>query len=131
MSTRSAIGYVDNKNVIRAVYCHFDGYPEGVGKVLYNFYNYNEMKELVSLGDLSQLGKYIGEKHNFNNCPEDTCNFYGRDREEDDVSSKKFYTLREFIEHYEGMWCEYFYILDNHVWFVCHDGNTKQLKEFM
>ena len=131
MSTRSAIGYIDDKNVIHAVYCHFDGYPKGVGKILYNYYNYNETKELVSLGDLSQLGKYIGEKHNFDNCPPDTCNFYGRDREEDDVSSKKFYTLNEFIDYFEDLWCEYLYLLDNHVWFVCHNGNINKLKEFM
>lgn len=36
MSTRSAIGQVINKEegIIRAVYCHFDGYPSGVGQTL-------------------------------------------------------------------------------------------------
>ena len=34
MSTRSYIGVEDASGAVRAVYCHTDGYPEGVGSVL-------------------------------------------------------------------------------------------------
>lgn len=129
MSTRSAIGYVDDKNVIRAVYCHFDGYPKGVGKILFEHYFLEKIKELVSLGDLSELGKYIGEKHDFNDCPKDTCNFYSRDREEKNVEYKMFYLLNDFINYFDKMGCEYLYILDDSKWFVYHNETMRLLKE--
>ena len=34
MSTRSYIGKKHNDDTFTAIYCHFDGYPEGVGQTL-------------------------------------------------------------------------------------------------
>lgn len=67
MSTRSAIilknlttpGYT-------GVYCHSDGYPEGVGAMLLAHYtDPRKVEAIVALGDLSVLGEEIGEKHDF------------------------------------------------------------------
>lgn len=61
MSTRSNIGYKikDGKKEgqYAFVYCHFDGYLEGVGERLKNEYNsYDEIVELVQGGDMSFPG---------------------------------------------------------------------------
>ena len=37
-ATRSMIGIEQPNGKIVAVYCHYDGYPEGVGKMLKKFY---------------------------------------------------------------------------------------------
>ena len=51
----------------RAVYCHFDGYPEHTGELLNNNYNSKDKaNELVDNGDMSQLGHSIA-----------TTRFYG------------------------------------------------------
>jgi len=55
MGTRSFIAIKDN-DTIKGVYCHWDGYPEGVGAVLNEHYNDAERaKELISKGDMSSL----------------------------------------------------------------------------
>ena len=90
MSTRSRIGIVRGDKV-ESIYCHFDGYPEGVGATLAEHWTTTEEVEaLMSLGDLSALGVIIGEKHSFE-TPEggrpgdegQWCLAYGRDRGEE------------------------------------------------
>ena len=81
-----------NKNST-GIYCHSDGYSENAGLILYKFYNTKEsVEDLLSLGDLSRLGFYIGEKMDFNENFTDyeyykehayQCVAYCRDREED------------------------------------------------
>lgn len=55
MGTRSNIGYKDKKSgKYHYVYCHWDGYYEGVGNDLLNGFNsYSKAKELVDGGDMS------------------------------------------------------------------------------
>lgn len=55
MATRSNIN-VKVGDVYHTIYCHFDGYPEGVGKTLVLNYNSQELAEkLVSFGDMSSI----------------------------------------------------------------------------
>ncbi len=57
MSTRSRIGIDKGDGVIRSIYCHFDGYPEGVGAVLRDHYRLvTKADKLIRLGDISTLG---------------------------------------------------------------------------
>jgi len=59
MSTRSRIGIVNKDGTVRSIYCHFDGYPEGVGETLRKHYNTPEkINELLDLGDISTLGEF-------------------------------------------------------------------------
>lgn len=59
MSTRSRIGYFKN-GLIKSVYCHFDGYPEGVGYTLLDHYqDLRKVMSLVSLGSISCLGESV------------------------------------------------------------------------
>ena len=57
MATRSAIGIRMDDGKIFSCYCHWDGYPSGVGAVLSQYYKTEEkIKSLISLGDMSSLG---------------------------------------------------------------------------
>jgi hypothetical protein len=72
MSTRSYIGRLTEDKQVFFVYCHFDGYPSGVGRILREYYYRPEdVSNLLSFGNISSLATVI----------EDTI-FYGRDRKE-------------------------------------------------
>tara|TARA_B100001094_G_C18111397_1_gene761382 strand:+ start:207 stop:569 length:363 start_codon:yes stop_codon:yes gene_type:complete len=42
-------------NSVRSIYCHYDGYPEGVGQTLLNHYGEKELDKLLDLGGISSL----------------------------------------------------------------------------
>ena len=121
--TRSAIGVVTGDGSIRAVYCHYDGYLDGVGKTLLeNYKDFESIMDLVSFGDMSSLGTSIGEKHDFNRInisaeekerTKDWCMFYNRDRGESDVSFGTFQNEEDFFDHYIGCGCEYLYLFEH------------------
>jgi len=57
MATRSNIGIKEKDGVVWTHYCHWDGYPAGVGKMLRNHYTTEaQVRELLALGPLSSLG---------------------------------------------------------------------------
>lgn len=63
MSTRSRIGMIQKDGSVKSIYCHFDGYPEGVGAVLKKHYtNPEKVEELLELGDISVLGTFYDEE---------------------------------------------------------------------
>ena len=69
MSTHAAIGYLENERA-HYVYCHSDGYPSYLGRMLLKYYNTEKLaKELVQFGDLSMVRERVapnpGEKHSF------------------------------------------------------------------
>ena len=60
MSTRCLIA-IDQPESVRAIYCHHDGYPDGVGNILFKHYrDRNKVQSLINLGGLSSLGAKIG-----------------------------------------------------------------------
>ena len=60
MATRSRIGIENENGTISSIYCHFDGYPEGVGATLNKCYtDIDVVKSLIELGDISSLGDDI------------------------------------------------------------------------
>lgn len=72
MSTRSAIILKQSDGSFAGIYCHFDGYVEGVGAELNKHYQDRaKVAELISNGDASCIGADIG-----------SCEFYARDRGE-------------------------------------------------
>lgn len=137
MGTRSFIG-VMHGDVCKVVYCHWDGYLEHNGKILFENYDSPKANHLVSLGNLSSLGPYIGEKHEFDSpyvygTPEDRawrevkstmCTFYGRDRGEADMEFKTYTPFTALVDAFEGSWCEYCYIMKDGVWYMFNSGNT-------
>jgi len=63
MSTRSRIGIENDDGTITSIYVHSDGYLGGVGAVLADYYGgEREVRGLLELGNLSELGQEIGDK---------------------------------------------------------------------
>ena len=125
MSTNSVIGVMHGDNC-KAVYCHSDGYLSYNGQVLLDNYDSAKANHLVSLGDMSVLGKVIGEKIDFNACMEydenniaKQCRFYGRDRGESDVEFTSVSSFAQLCEHFGS---EYYYIMKDGVWYVSIGG---------
>ena len=60
MSTRSAIAIVHDDGTVTSIYCHHDGYPSYMLNMLKDNYSEEEkVKELINLGDLSSVEKYL------------------------------------------------------------------------
>lgn len=60
MSTRSFIGIKEPDGKVRGIYCHYDGYPEGVGRTLTeNYTDPTKTFNLLGLGDISSLGETL------------------------------------------------------------------------
>lgn len=152
MATRSAIA-VMHGNRAKAIYCHWDGYPEHNGYILQNCYDSVKANKLVSMGDLSSLGADIGEQHDFGRMMDDSmytdiggnvacskdCTFYTRDRGEENATFKSFDSYEAFLDYYTGSGCEYFYIMKDGVWYysswkdktlkVLADANLTRMEE--
>ena len=128
MGTRSRIG-VMHGDIVKSVYCHWDGYLAYNGKILQEHYNSAKANELVSLGDLSSLQPEIGEVHPFGYHGTDMsneeynakfgkmCTFYGRDRGETGTEFKVSHTFAEFLEQCDNCGAEYYYINRDGVWY--------------
>lgn len=132
MSTRSAIG-VMHGDKCKAIYSHSDGYISYVGKVLLENYDSAKANHLVAMGDMSMLGKEIGEKINFDDRMvyegdniATQCRFYGRDRGETGIEFKTFFNDQEL---FEGIDAEYFYVMKDGVWFVSEGAEWTLLSE--
>jgi hypothetical protein len=113
MSTRSYIGVRNTDDSVSYIYCHFDGYPEHNGEILVEHYkSINKVNELLKLGDLSVLGKFIGEKQDFNKRVKDMCLAYGRDRGESNTEVKSL-PFSELIKTHD---VDYVYVFDGDYW---------------
>ena len=128
MGTRSRIG-VMHGDLVKSVYCHWDGYLAHNGQILAEYYDSAKANHLVALGDLSSLRPQIGEKHDFSHFGTDMtqeeytekfgdmCTFYGRDRGETGTDFKVDHTFKEFLERCDGCCAEYYYIMKDGVWY--------------
>lgn len=111
------IGVMRENGKIEGIYCHHDGYPDYVGRILKESYtDIEKINELMKLGDLSVLGPEIGEKHKFEDayCYEG-CTAYGRDRGETGIESQ-MYSVKEFSETNKTRWAEYTYVWQDGEW---------------
>jgi hypothetical protein len=130
MGTRSRIG-VMHGDVVKSVYCHWDGYLEHNGQILLEHYDSAKANNLVALGDLSSLGTVIGEKRPFSphGSEEDRvayeaadkagwCLFYGRDRGETGTEWQVAHTFEQFYDQCDGCGAEFYYIMKDGVWYV-------------
>ena len=119
MATRSTIAMRLEDGSVRSVYCHFDGYPDGVGATLREHYtNTAKIEQLLDLGDLSVLDVEIGEKVDFNGRPEGQCLFYGRDRGETGINARTHADENEWLGYRKGNACEYGYLWNGAWWVV-------------
>ena len=111
MATRSTIAVRTPEGTIRSIYCHWDGYPAGVGQTLNVHYNDpTKIEQLISFGDLSSLHAEIGTANDFGNPDEGICLFYGRDRGETGIDAVTHDTVDEWIAYRNDQGCEYGYL---------------------
>lgn len=140
MSTRSAIG-IKHGDRIKAIYCHYDGYTEHVGRALHTYYQSSpKVNGLIAQGDMSSIGADIGEKHAFNDRSEyidewiaTQCTFYGRDRGEENTGFRSFANETDFLSYYDGCGAEFYYLYDHGVWYVSenYQNNFRPLHEVL
>ena len=134
MGTRSTIALEYADGTVEQVYCHWDGYLSHNGAILQEHYSDPfKLRDLIDQGDISSLGKEIGEKHAFSQfelraeevqaykeLTENWTTFYARDRGETDVSAKKFVDYENYVRCHQ--YEEFEYILrqvdGRAVWFV-------------
>lgn len=118
MSTRSFIGTYNDDDTITAIYCHFDGYPEGVGRTLLDHWtDPAKVQALMALGNLSSLGSELGEAHDFDDRTHPTwCLAYGRDRGEEGQEAKTYANRNEFLNAAHESWAEYAYLYHSNGW---------------
>lgn len=141
MATRSAIGIVKG-NSVRSIYCHNDGYVEGVGFILNRSYkDVNKVDKLINLGSISRLGNKLESEgeHTFSNPEYDVTVAYGRDRGETGVGyrelkTNKTMTLKQVMQGVGGQHfgTEYIYLYfpQNNKWVVFYydeNGSAKLL----
>jgi len=125
MGTRSYIGKKMADGKIRAIYCHWDGYPSHNGAILLRAYqDATKVDQLLDLGSLSVLGDEIGEKHDFDSDqPKSRCTAYGRDRGEDDVDAIVYDDERAFVKGANESGAEFVYLFVDGEWRVgVYDG---------
>ncbi len=126
MATRSRIAIALKDGSFESVYCHFDGYPEGVGKTLLEHWTELEkIDELIGLGNISILGEEIGDKHPFNahNSSEQYSKmtlFYGRDREEKNIECWSDPSYQALVERSHNCGAEYLYVFQNDRWHIAN-----------
>jgi len=130
MSTNSRIGYEMSNGSVRSIYAHWDGYPAGVGyTVVENYSDYDKIKELVELGDVSIVDDRVGVKCDFDDrdsIPEGQCVFYGRDRGETGVDARTSESIDEFIDIVGDAGEEYGYVYTTDGLWVMYDRYGKK-----
>lgn len=98
---------------VRSVYCHHDGYLEGVGRTLLDHYtDPDKIDSLLALGDLSSLGddpETPGE-----------CIAYMRDHGETDCPATESINLDDALAIDTSQ--EFYYVWENGSWSVWSDG---------
>ena len=143
MGTRSTIALEYADGTVEQVYCHWDGYLAHNGQMLQEHYsNPFILRDLIDLGDISSLRPTVGTKHAFSKLEVpmdgeaydklygDMTTFYGRDRDEEGTSAKKFASYEDYLLNHQ--YEEYEYILRSvhgeAVWFVAdHSEDFKPL----
>lgn len=107
MSTHSMIGRVTVDGTVRAIYCHFDGYPQHHIPRLVKYWNDDaKVRTLIGKGDLETL--------------DSTCEVL------DPVVSARRYASRAFFM-LEGFHtgADYLYLWDGTGWLVCDRGQSE------
>jgi len=123
MGTRSRVG-VQHGDVIKSVYCHYDGYLDYTGEILDKHYDSTLANALVARGDNSGVKETLEE-----------INFYD-DREPKGDAVQNFlestpwqiaHSFEEFLDQVHGCGGEYYYIMKDGVWSAGAVYNTTGL----
>ena len=116
MSTNSLVGYLNEDGTVVTSYVHYDGYATGVGEMLLENYNSEELaRELATtLGYASSLSETVAKSHE------------GRANSDEPEVYEDYHEFEEHIR--ECTYLEYVYVWDCHSdkWLVASWENTKK-----
>ena len=105
---------MDDSRVMH-VYCHWDGYPTGVGATLKQSYKErSKVLELIRHGDISTLQPAINPvgRHNFHRPEQGVTVFFGRDRlPNTDIHVPKISLITDYPPILQGS-ADYAYMYD-------------------
>ena len=113
MSTRSNIALVKKGGAVEAIYCHQNGYPEGVGQTLAKCYGEEEeVAAMLDLGAISLLRDTL-----------ETCVFYHRDfggeNTAENTRAERYPSLAECVEAQDSdVFTEWLYLFADDRWWV-------------
>ena len=115
MSTRSRIAIENQNGSVTSIYCHFDGYISGVGKLLKEYYTTQaKVEALIELGDISSLDM----------TPSSTI-AYHRDRNED-LHKTSYLCVEDLFNLGFQSGEEYVYCFTkNNIWLVNEVGSNQ------
>ena len=118
MSTRSRIAIENQDGSVTSIYCHHDGYTDGVGKMLEKWYTTQaKVEALIELGDISSLDM----------TPMSTV-AYHRDQNED-FKQTKFDDVEQLYTEGFGSSIEYIYCYTKSgQWLVSDDPPVMELE---
>lgn len=108
MATRSFIAMWDEfSDEYSAIYCHWDGYPLGVGVTLRDYFTrVADVHSLLELGGVSTLKEGFGETAT-------EGNLFNEEK-------KNFTSFNEMVGYYRGCGCEFGYVYLDGKW-LCYD----------
>jgi hypothetical protein len=117
MGTRSCIGIQKENEQVDWVYCHWDGYPDGVGKTLFDCYNDPEITEfLIQQGSMSSLHETIEE-----------CEFHYRSKDKyPDIGHS--ISTQGYLNDAVDIGAEYIYLLRKDGWVYYTGGSSGETK---
>jgi phosphoribosyl-AMP cyclohydrolase len=106
MGTRSRVGIMHG-DVVKSVYCHYDGYLSCTGQILQQHYDSVKTNRLVRRGDNSGIHEEIED-----------MNFYNEHDEDKELAWQVAHSLEEYIEQTHNCGGEYYYVMKDGVWYV-------------
>ncbi len=143
MATRSFIITTNPKGDCSGIYCHWDGYPSWVGRILSEHYTTpGRVRQLIRLGDLSSLGERVTPigPHDFERSEKGTTVAQWRDRYargHQYEGQPKWKDLRarsgglsELVKIASDSWCEYVYLYFNGLWHFASIDDALEGKPF-
>ena len=116
MSTNSLVAILNKDNTVTSSYVHYDGYTTGVGEILLENYNSEELaRELATtLGYASSLSETVAKSHE------------GRANSDEPEVYEDYHEFEEYIREDQNL--EYVYVWDCHSdkWLGASWENTKK-----
>ena len=114
MSTRSNIGIQKEDGTVEVIYCHFDGYPTGVGQELLDNYNSKKLaQDLVDLGNISGLCESLELTKQEAYSEKWKHDKMYQERTQDEEAATKYSSIKKYLDEIKGnVFIEYIYIYD-------------------
>ena len=119
MATRSTIAMEFADGTVQQIYCHWDGYLEHNGKILFNHYvDPYKTRELIDMGSISSLCNTIEETNQ-------GAHHFWRGEE---LRVAKFNDFQDYLAHHQYEEYEYILRKDGHWYVQAHDDAFVMLK---